>query len=431
MHTPDWAFKMVTFSRRFMKSSSWLAYVLFSCLIIGWWVIAFRPISSSCSFAQQSSQSLTLNTSTLLRELSVLQREDLHDALSGNFSLMLKFIDQWDLDALRLINRGIEGIQRLPLESQFNAHILKNFIQNSSSLALRQLNCKMNIDWIVDDSGRQLHIEDRFQHFLPQTYIAASFLLAIAPPQEIIALPKGLRQLKQLYSQAILAQVPLDIDQISSEKLYLKEPHLAFIAPYSHPPTIEVLRNQNLKLYSIKHICTIEEIQEALLKVGHASNHIIEAQLLVIFMKAALLSIDNRLLALREQEEKIPSAKRLLYLTYRHHYAFPTTKCLTGQLMARALKQCPYFLNSIPENQEEWQIPVEQEQILEANPDFMIISTPYLNAQSENVAIFQKSEALQSHRMIYIDEIIQESPTQYVILAYFDIFQALRECLQI
>jgi iron complex transport system substrate-binding protein len=352
----------------------------------------------------------------------------LHHALAGNFRLMIDLIEAWDQDAQLLANQQINDIQRLPAETFFQAHVLAHLLQHSSSESLRQLNCKMNLEWMKDDNGQLLHIEDTFQRFLPQTFVAASFLLAIAKPHEIIALPKGMRHLPQLYAPLTVGQIPANIDRIHSEKLYLAHPDLAFVAPYSHPPALEVLRNQKIQLYTIKHLNTLTDIQEALLKVGHASNHILEAQLLAIFMEASLLSIDNRLQALHQKSTYSQSNRRLLYLYFHQHYLQPTTKSLTGQLIARALHHCPNLSCPIPQSQSEWRLPFEQERILQSQPDYLIISTPqYANFQPimHNHHALQQSEAFKAQRIFFVDETIQESPTQYIVLAYFDLFQAL------
>ena len=409
--------------------SSCLLYLVLGGFIVGWWVLAFPPVSPSMSSPSADSfQSLALKTASLLKELSPLQRDALQDALAGHFPSMLDFIDQWDQDAQILTHMNVKDIRRLPEEAYFQAHVLGHLLQNSSPESLRQLNCKMNLEWIKDDSGHLLHIEDTFQRFLPQTYVAASFLLAIAKPHEIIALPKGMRYLPQIYKPQALAQIPDNIDRINSEKLYSHRPDLAFVAPYSHPPVLEVLRNQKIQLYTLKQINTLADIQEALLKVGHVSNHILEAQLLAIFMEACLLSIDNRLQALHQTTEFSQTPHRLLYLYFHQHYLLPTTKSLTGQLITRALHHCPHLSCSLPQSQEEWRIPFEQEKILQAQPDILIISTPY-HAHSQpimhNHYALHQSEAFKAQRIFFVDETLQESPTQYIVLAYFDLFQAL------
>lgn len=411
--------------------SSCLLYLLLGGFIAGWWALAFRPTPQPVLSSSVHSQSLSLKTASLLEELSPFQRESLQQALAGHFPLMLEFINHWDRDAQFLTTKGLAHIQRLPSETLLQAHILGRLLQDSSPDTLRHLNCKMNLDHIQDDSGRLLCIEDHFQHFLPQTYVAASFLLAIAPPQEIIALHRGLRYLPQLYSPALLARIPTDISRLSSEKLYTARPHLAFVASYSHPPALEALRNQSIQLCTLQHVNTIPEIQEALLKVGHASNHILEAQLLAIFMEACLLSIDNRLHALNAYtlSSSLPALpQHVLYLYHHQHYMHPTAKCLTGQLMARAMHHCPHLSCSIPESTYEWRVPFTQEKILQTNPDCLVISTPDKIHSKQDFTkhyALHQLKAYQENRIFYVDEAVQESPSQYIVLAYFDIFQAL------
>ncbi len=228
------------------------------------------------------------------------------------------------------------------------------------------------------------------------------------------------------------ARIPTNIDRIYSEGLFLARPDLAFVAPYSHPPALEVLRNQGIPLFTLKHSNTPEDIKEALLKVGHASNHPLEAQLLTIFMEASFLAIDNRLHALQNEIREPLATRRMLFLYYHHYFMVPTLKSLTGQLMARALEHCQRIACPIPENQDRWRVPYEQEKILHANPDCLIISTPYYyipEYASGPRQTLPLLEGFDSQRIVYVDESIQESPTQYIVLAYFDLFQAISSLL--
>lgn len=409
--------------------SSSILYLAVGAFIIGWWMLAFRTDAPPlATIASTQNQSLALKTSLLLEELSPLQRETLQRALAGHFPLMLDLIGKWDQEAQLLAQKGIGNIQRLSPENYLQAQILGQLLQDSPPDYLHSLNCKMNLESIHDDTGQLIRIEDSFKRFLPQTFAAASFLMAIGDPHEIIALPKGMRHLPQLYSAEQLALIPANIGQIHSEKLYLARPNLAFVAPYSHPPALEVLRNHRIRLYTIKYFDTLAEIQEALLKIGHASNRILEAQLLALFMEASFFAIDNRLQALHQTSDLSGSPQRILYLYYHQHYMLPTKKSLTGQLMARAIARCPHLSCPIPESRYDWRIPFEHEKILKAEPDCLMISTHfYADAQAvaHSRKTMQQTEAFKTQRIFYLDEAVQESPTQYIVLAYFDIYQAL------
>jgi iron complex transport system substrate-binding protein len=405
-----------------LRYSSLFPYFIFSFFIAGWWLLAFQKAAEPTWIAHDVSQSLGLKTADLLNELSPLQRHALKDALAGNFKQMLEFIDQWEDDAFRLKAQGIQDIRHLSQDQFQQAHLIGHLLNLASAEALRQLNYRINLNQIIDDQGRPFKIENNLSRFIPQTYLSASFLLAIAQPSEIIGLPKGFRHETSLYSPELFKLIPDDLDQLSGEKLFLRKPQLAFIAPYSHPASLEALHKQNIHLYSIKHIDTIAQIQEALLKIGHASNHILEAQLLAIFMEASFLALDNRLLALRHSQK---SMQTLLFLSQRQHYVQPTTKCLSGQLVARALKLSAPHIQAIPENQNSWSLPIDQESILQANPDCLIVSTcASPAAPSQSNVCWSETKAGQSNQIYYVDESIQESPTQYIALAYFDVYQA-------
>lgn len=409
-------------------SDSWLLYLLLGSFIMGWWIFALcptAPLPVPLSSDLSPSQFSILQSSTVLQNLSPLPRDALQRALAGHFPSMLAFIDQWDQDAEILIQQGVPGIQRLPYDTYFQAHLLGSLMQNCSGKFLRNLNACMHQAWIKDNSGRIFHNKNNFCRFLPQTHMAASFLLAIAPSHEIIALPKGLRQFQQLYSAEQLASIPEDIDLMDNEKLFLQNPDLAFIASYSHPLALEVLHNHKIHLCSIDSIHQVTEIRDALLKIGHSSNHLLEAQLLAIFMDACFLSIDNRLQALQTCLAKsFRSPLRLLYLSHWQYGSLPTTKSLAGQLLVRALRYCPHLLSFVPESQSEWRIPFEQEKIIQFDPDILILSTPVSISPLMSIAV-EQTKAFQSQHIFYVDEIVQNSPTQYVVLAYFDLFQAL------
>ena len=129
--------------------------------------------------------------------------------------------------------------------------------------------------------------------------------------------------------------------------------------------------------------------------------------------------LDNRIRTLASFKHQGHS-KKLLVLDYKYHYRLPTTKSLTGQLLQRLCLQHPYLDSLIFESQFEWTTPFSQEQILGFNPDCLILSTSFdpLNAPPS-------IPCLQTHHLYCVDANIQDSPTQFIILAYLDLFQAI------
>lgn len=393
--------------------------------IFGWWTLAFQVPTSNAPPFVIVTQTLPLSSHTLLEALSPLSRDSLERALAGDFSLIPELVVCWEKDAEALIANGVEGVQRLSPEKIAQVKILGNLLTHTPPDLLRELNCRLNQDYLQDDCGVVFPIKDEYSRFFPQTYVSAHFLLAIAKPHEIVAIPKGLRHFKQFFSSNLLEMIKADTEEINSERLSLHSPHMAFIAPYSYPPFLQTLYNGQIPLYTLKNINTPGEIEEALLKVGHASNHILEAQLLALFMEASLLAIDNRLEAIKESR-----LLRVLYLTYHQHYALPTTKSLAGQLMSRALSHCyPLALGVIPESRQEWEIPFDQEQIEAAKPDVLIIAAAAPKAYVRACAHFHSPHMFRQKKLFCLDEATQNSPTQHIAIAYFDLYQTLLHCL--
>lgn len=407
------------------KFKSILLYLAMTCFVLAWWALALQTPSSSIKapFPAKNTD-LSLNTSKLIAELGPLQRQLLHEALAGNTRLMIDFISQWDKEARILSGKGVEGIQTLSENDYLQAHAIAQLIHASTTDRLNLLNRQFRSQSVFDDAGNPLTIEDSFNRFLPQTYLTASFLLAIAPPREIIALPAGLRNLPQLYSPSLLKQIPDFSDRFDSERIYAKKPHLAFIGHYSHPPTIARFRKQGIPIFTINHIDTLADIPQALLKVGHAANHPLEASLLAGFIEAAFFAIDNRLKASHQLCCKNIKPKKLLYLSHSSHYTVPTTRSLTGLLLQRALSHYPTYVFPLQNSTTEWNLPIEQENILQSEADCVILSTQN-REQPFNSPIFQTLPAFKSGSLFCLDENVQTSPTQYVVLAYFDLHQIL------
>ena len=390
-------------------------YFIVGCFIFGWWFVALRSPTLS-SIAIETPQNLSLKTSALLNELSLFQREALMNALAGDFSLMSELIEQWDKDALVLLQQKKKNIQRLSTDDYLLTRILAHLIKSSSSETLRHLNSKMN----------KLTLNN-FKKFLPQTYVSASFLLAIAPPAEILALPSGMRRLHQIYKTSFLDQIPHDFHSHRKDQLDIAQIDLAFVAPYSHPPTLQLLKRKGIPLCSIKHSTQLEDIHKALLKVGHASNHILEAQLLSLFMQSAFLNIDNRLQALSQNFPKEENeTSRLLYVSYHYGYSQPASKSISFQMLTRALNHCPRFQNCLAAEPKEGSIPLSQEQVAQKDPGIIIISGPFTSIQKFIATPeLQQTLAYQSKNIFFLDEDIQDSPTQYAALAYYDLYQIL------
>lgn len=329
----------------------------------------------------------------LTDQLSPLKRETLFQALWGDFDLMTKLLSDWESDAEFLMKHQVPGIKRMPKPS-----------------------LQPKLTQIVDDANNTIDLTMPKKRFLPQTYLASTVLLALLPPEQIVALPKGLRDLSHMYPDSLISKIPLDIDRYNSEILYQLHPEVAFVAHYSHPATIEALKSQGIPLFFIRNVDTLSDVLDAIVKIGYVADRSAEAALMAAFMEGAMNAIDNRLRALARSQPKPFSTQKVLFLHYLGQFSLPTTKNFTGQLLKRLNEQTSLFAIRIEESDSEWRIPVSWETIVQHHPDSIIIS----GTNEEEVR-----KRLVGEHIAYVDEMVQQSLTQHIVLAYYDLFHAL------
>ena len=387
------------------------SYALATTLIVGWWLIAFHQQHTSYPVSYSNGEPPAAAPIPFEDHgLFLIDRKQLHRALSGDFSLMGQLIAEWDVDAQLLHSISQRPAKRLPatdyLRSQWLSRWLKNNAENKTALA-----------------------RTPSKKLLPQTYVSASFLLALSHPKEIVALPHSLREHTQLYPRDLTDQIPLDIDRHNSEKLFLARPEIAFVANYSNPAAIQTLQNQGIALYMMKDLNTLSDITNELIHIGNRANRPLEAEMLKIFIEAAMAANDNKISMLTKYyADNQISSPRILYLNFHQKFSVPTPHTMTGQLLKR-LGKLDITLTACPtDNLKKVGTTIDKERLLNLNPDCLIIAAENSNALQKEMhrdAAFSELKALRQNRLYFVDEAIQQSPTQYIVLAYHDLIQAL------
>jgi iron complex transport system substrate-binding protein len=332
--------------------------------------------------------------------------------------LMAKLIADWDIDAQLLTIAGHQSVKRLPRHSYLRSQILGRQLSNVQSKSPLQQG------YVVDDNGTPIKVFTNGKKYLPQTYVSASFLLALTDAEQIVALPKGLRSYTSLFPTTLTDQIPRDIDRYNSETLFLAKPSIAFVANYSHPALLNALQEQGVQLFTLTKLNSIPEIGEAIIRTGQAIEKPLQAELLALFIESAIQSIDNRLLAMSHAliDNTIP---KTLFMNYHSQFTTPTSKSLNGQLIERL-----GIAQNLKETDNEWVVPVDQEHIININPECLIIATPNRKSVEKHLysnEAFAKVAAIKNRRIYFVDETIQQFPSQYIVLAYYDLFHALAQ----
>ncbi len=376
--------------------------------ILGWWVFAFKEFTPAGSQRLQRLKSSHQNEIQLNDLIPRTSRQNIQQALSGDVSLMTALIAAWDIDAQLLYSKGFAA-KRLPsglfLKSQQLGRLLASSRQRAESRPHRS--------------------------FLPQTYMAASFLLALTTPGEIAALPPSLRDQSQMYPPELTNQIPFDIDRENSEKIYLKNPEIAFVAHYSHPTTVEALQNQGIAIHTMNDPLSINDISLELVSVGSLIGRKDESELLAIFIESAMLHLDNTLAVLTARyQEKHPSLPKILFLYYYKHFLVPTKKNLTGQLLDRLGDfDASLAFAAKTGNNEGWTVPIDKENLFRIDPDFLIIADK--DGEASEMGLHKENDLQQlraiTTQVYFVDEAVQQSPSQYLVLAYWDIVDIIAD----
>lgn len=410
-------------------------YAFVILFILGWWVLAFNTKSDRAQAARSQSSAVTAPPSVPLdTAITAIDRHLLHQALAGDCQLMARLIADWDIDAQILLAKGFQGITRLPHPDFLQSQSLIRTLQNEEAIKKStSLHHEHHLS-VSDDVGHEIPLNPPYQRFLPQTYVAASFLLSLVPVKQIVALPRSLRDQTHLYPSSLTKQIPLDIDRYHGEKLFQARPDIAFVAHYSHPDTIQALNNQGTLLYTMKNLMTLSDISEELIRVGNIANKPLQAELLKIFIDAAIIALDNQQTVFtrhfEKQTRKLPT---VLVVNFHHSFSVPTTNTLTGQLLSR-MSSIDLSLKYAKEHNHsnEWMAMIDRERLLKLNPDFLIIATDNVQALEKEIDqdhSLHGLAAIRNRRFVVVNHSIQNSPSQYVVLAYHDLIYALMNLL--
>jgi len=400
----------------------------FLVLFIGiWWLLAFKKTT----FTEPSTPYPTkINCPTLDAAITLINRDLLYQALTGDTELMARLISDWDIDAQILNSNGFEGIKRIPHSDFLRSQSLLRALQNDDYVKNVLHSLKNKNQWVLDDAGNAINLQSNYQKYLPQTYLAASLLLSLVAPSQIAGLPRHMREQTDLYPLALTRQIPLDVDRYNAEKLYLENPDVAFVAHFSHPATIQALINQGVLLYTMKNIHTIPDICQELIHLGHIVNKPLQAELMTIFINAAVCALDNQQTVLirhfQQAEELLP---KVLVVNFHQTFSVPTKKTLTGQLLSRmSVLDISIKYTEESGQSNSWAASIDKEKLVRLNPDVLIITTTNPKAASagiHNDPVLSDLSAVRHNRLVFLDESVQHSISQYVVLAYHDLIQAL------
>lgn len=385
-------------------------YPLSILVILTWWTLAFTPWRTK--HPSPISLETVASEPILHPHLRPLNRNEIQEGLRGNRQRMVQLMAEWDAEAAVLQAEGLVGVQRL------SPHQLLRALRLEQSPAEAKHNAR---PLVVDDLGVIFPAtQEPPKRFLPHTELAASILLAIHPPEQIVAIPARMRS-QTLFPKSLLDAISLDIDRHNSEKLFLLHPDLAFVSHFTQGSAIQTMTQQGILLFTTTRMHSYTDVMQGVRKIGQVTGKPNEAELLAIFMEAGMCAVDNHLLA---QQQMKAAPQNILYLNYYTSFSVPSEQHLTGQLLEKlGINRCVSQKGSAP-----WQIPLEVEQIANLKPDRIIIATHNPDSLYRFVLhhpALAQTPAVLNGQIYTVDEAIQDSPSQFLLLAYYDLAAVL------
>ncbi|MEX1012446.1 MAG: ABC transporter substrate-binding protein [Waddliaceae bacterium] len=376
-----------------------LPYSLAIFFIIAWWSAAFLGEGEGYITILPPEQTAR---ATEEFPLHITDRAQLREALNGNFNLMHDLFSKWEVDARFYETQNIPGASWIGFEKSLRFHSL-----------MRTLTQK--------DTRRSIRL-------LPQTYAAAAILFALTTPSEIIAIPKGMRNGNAILTSDLTAQIPLDIDRLNSEVIAQEHPDLAFIAPYSNPQTVETLQRQGIQLLSIEPLHSEKGVLQNIERIGNAIDRTQESEILTLFIEASMANSDNRVAYLKHIGADVPT--KFAVLQYYSNFKTPCERTLTRKLLHRLEKFELQFYDPAAVNQDQWAAYVSMEDLIQYDPDCLIISCGMKTEQLILDKNVQELKACKNSLIFTIDDEVQLSLTQHIALAYFDLAESVAKSIK-
>lgn len=342
-------------------------YLLPLAFIFIWWII-FYPREDEKVVALKE----TSPKAGLFACYAPVPREPLKKALQGDVASMLSQVLTWQKEAHFFKEQSMLGVEL------FSASDLCEFFLLSYALP-----------------------EATLEKFFPQTEISATILLACAQ-DKLVALPKGLGATEALYPFQVTQGYP-NSQEAQGEWLFGQNIEVAFTAPYSNPTFISTLKRLHIPIWESTCPKNLEELMWVIEEIAEVARVKERGRLLSLFVKMAFTAIDNRLKALNHVRKSCGS---YLYLSGYDQLSLPTENSLSG-----------YFAKRLGLPFSQTYRPMLIEEIYRQSPDAL-----FLASSSEGCV-----QKLKNFPVFQLEETVQNSPTQFAVLAYRDLAACLMQ----
>ncbi len=254
---------------------------------------------------------------------------------------------------------------------------------------------------IIDASQHPLTLTQTPTRVDSKSMFSDQVLMALLPLKNITSLS---RLSKDATYSIIANQIPatLPLRDLNVERIIAERPDLVLVASWSDGPKIAQLRAAGIKVFVIKTVYSLDNIEKNILLIGKLVNKNAAAIALVKTMKETL-----------KQQLIIPE-KKLTAIEYTSWGASSNHNSTINTIISQAQLNNVIAYNS---GDKFGQVPIAKEQLLALNPDIIIIpgiDSDGFKQQLLHDPALQTLTAIRDRRVISLPHALRSTDSQYI-----------------
>jgi hypothetical protein len=263
--------------------------------------------------------------------------------------------------------------------------------------------------------------------FIAQTFISATIGLAIAEPEQIIAIPEAIRKQTHLHNAEVMEQVLYNSSRYNAETLFSLKPNYCFVASYTSPTTLGTLKMQDINLIFLDDINSTQGIIRTLLHMGTIIEQVNRSTLLSEFTEATWCAFKNEIIYLKKTNPNL-FKRRIAFLFHYDHLTFPSNLYLAHTWLEEV--QVNLIEPKSTSNIRSWTTPIQIQELPNLDLEALIIACTVPLA-SYNKLISHKGfkELIEKphFNLYFINDQAIHSPTQLISLGFYDLLSCIND----
>jgi cobalamin transport system substrate-binding protein len=265
---------------------------------------------------------------------------------------------------------------------------------------------------VNDDSGNVVTLSTQPRRIISLTLPTDEILLSLVEPSRILALTPFAADPGISNVSAEASRVPRAMT-LSVEPIVALHPDLVFAASWSDAAPIGQLRAAGVPVYLIASATSVAAVEEKIARCALLTGETEKGARIIARMRAKISAVEERV-------RKVPTARRLRVLDYTTFGASMGKGSSWDDVVRRAgLVNAAARLSS-----DEWgQVPISREELLEINPDILILPG-WVYGDTRGAQVFfhrlisdpalRSLTAVKAGRVYMMPEPLRSSTSQYI-----------------